>query len=445
MNCGKKKERFEALSEEKEKRAAELVVANKELVFQSEEKEKRAAELVVANKELVFQNEEKEKRAAELVVANKELVFQNEEKKKRAAELVVANRELEKSKSDINKLNKGLEQTVIERTVQFNTAKLEAERANLAKSEFLSRMSHELRTPLNAILGFGQLLEMDALTPRQSQGVAQILKGGRHLLAMINEVLDITRIESEHMSLYPEPVAVGEAVQEALDLMQPLAAPRHIQLQESLAPFAQWHVQVDRQRLKQVLLNLLSNAIKYNRDDGKVIVDCGLQIAETDSQSSFRNPQPTIRISITDTGPGIAPAMLEHLFIPFDRLGAEQSGIEGTGLGLALSKRLVELMGRKRWGVESRGRCGEHLLGGIADRRKPGAAIDTIGARHAQRAAGDQASKNGALRGGKSLQPATGRANPGAAVGDQTHHHRARTTGARPGARASPRPGAARF
>jgi CheY-like chemotaxis protein len=181
-------------------------------------------------------------------------------------------------------------------------AREDAERANRAKSEFLSRMSHELRTPLNAILGFGQLLEMDGLEPQQQESVQQILKGGKHLLDLINEVLDIARIESGRITLSLEPIVLTDALWEAIGLIQPLAAEQAIELKVEDARPGDRYVRADRQRLKQVLLNLLSNAVKYNRPGGRVTV-------------------------------------------PFERLGAEGTGVEGTGLGLALSKGLMEAMG----------------------------------------------------------------------------------------------------
>lgn len=210
-------------------------------------------------------------------------------------------------------------------------AELEADRANAAKSEFLSRMSHELRTPLNAILGFAQLLEMDDLAPHQRENVAPILAGGHHLLELINEVLDISRIESGRLQLSQEAVPVETVLRETLDLIQPLAADTNVQLRVQYSQDR--HVKADYQRLKQVLLNLLINAIKYNRHGGTVTV------SYTDAGIG------RLRISVSDTGLGISPEMQERLFVPFDRLGAERHGIEGTGLGLVLSRRLVETMG----------------------------------------------------------------------------------------------------
>lgn len=212
-------------------------------------------------------------------------------------------------------------------------ARGEADRANQAKSEFLSRMSHELRTPLNAILGFAQLLELDALTVNQRESVAHILKGGRHLLALINEVLDIARIEAGRLSLSLEPVAVREVAMEAFDLIKPLAVQRNVDVRCDAATMEHCFVLADRQRLKQVLLNLLSNGVKYNRHEGTLIL------------TSKRASATRVRIMVADTGHGMTETQLARLFTPFDRLGAEESGTEGTGLGLALSKNLVKAMG----------------------------------------------------------------------------------------------------
>jgi signal transduction histidine kinase/ActR/RegA family two-component response regulator len=208
-----------------------------------------------------------------------------------------------------------------------------ADAANRAKSEFLSRMSHELRTPLNAVLGFGQLLEIEDLTDAQRDAVNHILKGGRHLLDLINEVLDISRIEAGDLALSPEPVLAAELIQDAVDLIRPLADERGIQLVVDRAGSSDCYVFADRQRAKQVLLNLLSNAVKYNRPRGTVAVSC-------------ERPSDTrVSISVADTGIGIPAERLGMVFTPFERLGAEQTAEEGTGIGLALSKNLAEAMG----------------------------------------------------------------------------------------------------
>ena len=222
----------------------------------------------------------------------------------------------------------------------MSIARREAERANRAKSEFLSRMSHDLRTPLNAVLGFAQLLDMDNLTADQRESVTQILEAGRHLLDLMNEVLDISRIESGNLSLSPEPVAVAEIVEQVVKLMRPLGAARQVEVSALSTAAEERYVRADRQRLTQILLNLMSNAIKYNHEGGRVTVSC-------EEAGSGR-----VRINVADTGVGIRPEKLALLFTPFERLGADQTGIEGTGLGLALSRGLAEAMGG-RIGVTS--------------------------------------------------------------------------------------------
>ncbi len=218
-------------------------------------------------------------------------------------------------------------------------AREEAERASQAKSEFLSRMSHELRTPLNSILGFGQVLEMEQLTPEQRESVGYILKAGQHLLSLIDEILDIARIEAGRLRLSLEPVPVKQVLDEARSLIRPLAAERNIRLQIHALANPDLYVLADRQRLKQVLLNLLANAVKYNREEGSVTLWCE------------EAPGDRLRFKVSDTGPGIPPEKLGQLFTPFERLGVEPA-IEGTGLGLALSKGLAEAMGGTI-GVES--------------------------------------------------------------------------------------------
>jgi PAS domain S-box-containing protein len=211
-------------------------------------------------------------------------------------------------------------------------AKAEAERANAAKSEYLSRMSHELRTPLNAILGFAQLLELEDLTEEQRENLHYILSAARHLLELINEVLDIASIEAGRLALSLEPVAVADVVAETVSLIRPLAD-QHQVLLVSPPVTCQVHVLGDRQRLKQILLNLLSNAVKYNRQGGSVQLECG------------PGADGRLRVAVADTGPGIGAEVMDQLFVPFERLGTEQTGVEGAGLGLPLSRRLAEAMG----------------------------------------------------------------------------------------------------
>jgi PAS domain S-box-containing protein len=211
-------------------------------------------------------------------------------------------------------------------------AKEEAEKANQAKNEFLSRTSHELRTPLNAILGFAQLLEMSELGELDRDNNAQILKAGRHLLTLINELLDLSRIESGELSLSLEPVTLVAVIDEVTTLMGPLAAARAITISprsndDTLAARA------DRQRLSQILLNLVSNAVKYNREGGSIEI------------TSRVGPDGSAEIAVIDTGPGLSSGDLERIFLPFERLHAAGSGIEGAGIGLTLSAALAQAMG----------------------------------------------------------------------------------------------------
>jgi signal transduction histidine kinase/ActR/RegA family two-component response regulator len=245
------------------------------------------------------------------------------------------------AQQEIMRLNEELEHRVQERTAQLETSNHElalatqaAESANQAKSEFLSSMSHELRTPLNAIIGFGQLLNSDAMSPTPEQRKAfteHILKAGRHLLDLINEILNLAQIESGHLSLSLEPVSLDEILSDCQTMVQPLGDQRGIRI--LFPPECGMSVMADRTRLKQVLLNLLSNAIKYNRNMGAVVVVC----TSIDEQR--------LRLSVQDTGMGLDEQQLGLLFQPFNRLGQETGVQEGTGIGLVVTKHLVESMG----------------------------------------------------------------------------------------------------
>ncbi len=244
---------------------------------------------------------------------------------------------------------------------EAEVAQTEAERASQAKSEFLSRVSHELRTPLNAILGFGQLLELDELNPSQKQSVGHILGGGRHLLGLVNEVLDLARIERGEMAVRPEDVDLGPLLAEIVGLMNPLARERAVRLhlEESagaMAAVGTARVYADPQLLRQILLNLVANAIKYNRPvGGEVFISVGMppSPALTPQATGAQTlPHDRLRLTVRDSGIGIGAEDLAKLFTPFERLGAAYGPIKGTGLGLAVSKQFVESMGGMI-GVES--------------------------------------------------------------------------------------------
>ena len=256
--------------------------------------------------------------------------------------------EIERRTHEVLRLNEELEGRVRERTAQLESSNEElkratevAEKANRAKSEFLSSMSHELRTPLNAIIGFGQLLGTDvggAKPERRREFVDHIVGAGKHLLTLINEILNLARIESGHVELSLEPVLLDDVLAECRKMIEPMAAQRGIRVHFETG--CHHAVMADRMRLKQVLLNLVSNAIKYNRPKGSVRVSCGPVNAQQ------------ARIQVQDTGQGLQPEQVDALFQPFNRLGQESGPEQGTGIGLVVTQRLVELMGG-RIGVHS--------------------------------------------------------------------------------------------
>ena len=236
---------------------------------------------------------------------------------------------------------KQFEQALQSNNVELESAKAVAEKANLAKSEFLSSMSHELRTPLNAVLGFAQLMASDTPppSPAQTQSIDQILKGGWYLLRLINEILDLAMIESGKVTMSQESMSLTDVLQDCQAMIEPQAQKRGIQMTfphlDNL-----FFVHADRTRVKQVMINLLSNAIKYNRVGGAVVVECEMQAENR------------VLVRVKDTGTGLTADQLAQLFQPFNRLGQETSTEEGTGIGLVVTKQLVELMGG-RIGVES--------------------------------------------------------------------------------------------
>jgi len=372
------------MDEEKEKRTVELVIANKELAYQkglaykNEEKEKRAAELVIANKELAYQNEEKEKRAAELVIANKELVHQNGEKEKRAAELVIVNVILEEEISEhkkavleIKKLNDELEEMVSARTYQLEelNAELEetnaefeetnatleeeisehqrteleleetkraSEAANKAKSQFLANMSHEIRTPMNGIFGFLELLNHSQLSQEQREYIREAKSSSETLLHLINDILDLSKIESGKLSLEIINFKLRTAIEDATSLFVPTAYEKHLELHTLIKANVPDEVRGDPSRLRQILNNLISNALKFT-ENGEVSI-----VAETIEET---NGFVTIKFEVKDTGIGINEEDAEKLFKPFAQADSSTTRkFGGTGLGLAITRELVTIM-----------------------------------------------------------------------------------------------------
>lgn len=250
---------------------------------------------------------------------------------------VVGNDEIGTMACSFNELiveRRKIEEVLCNNRRDLEAAKDEADQANQAKSEFLARMSHELRTPLNAILGFGQLMEIDEeLPPRMQEWVHEILFAGHHLLELINDVLDLAKIEAGRIEIANKPIICQDMINESISLVKPLAAQRNITFNNINDQCKSIVLYADPTRLKEVMLNLLSNAVKYNRDGGTITI------------SSEAAQGGRWRINVSDTGNGMTEEQQQHLFQPFERLGAENSKTEGTGIGLVISKRIVEMMG----------------------------------------------------------------------------------------------------
>ncbi|HWW06787.1 PAS domain S-box protein [Collimonas sp.] len=261
---------------------------------------------------------------------------------------------------------KQFEHKLQENNVELENAKAAAEKANLAKSDFLSSMSHELRTPLNAVLGFAQLMASDIPPPSSAQklSIDQILQAGWYLLRLINEILDLAMIESGKVTLSQESMSLTEVIQDCQAMIEPQAQKRGVEMTFPLLD-SLFYVHADRTRVKQVMVNLLSNAIKYNRAEGKVVVKCEM------------SGKDRVRVSVTDTGAGLTPEQLAQLFQPFNRLGQESSIEEGTGIGLVVTKQLVELMGGVI-GVESKVGVGSVFWVELPASSAPELAFDSI-------------------------------------------------------------------
>lgn len=320
-------QRYFFQKQEIERRAAELVIANKELTYQNQEKEKRAAELIVANVELAFQNAEKEKRAAELIVANKELAFQNLEKEKRATELFIANEELKKAKAEIIDLNIGLEQKIAERTAQLEAANQELE-------SFSYSVSHDLRSPLRAINGFTQLLAEEYEQSFDEDGrslLAEIIANSKRMGELIDNLLEFSHVGKQKLSIAEiNMVSLVEAVVSDLQRQE-----SHRAIAVSVQPIKS--SRGDRNLIKQVLVNLIANAFKYTSKNDRATVEIG----------SFTKDNQEVYF-VKDNGVGFDMRYYEKLFGVFQRLHSNNE-FEGTGVGLAIIHRIINKHSGKVW------------------------------------------------------------------------------------------------
>ena len=325
-------------NEVKEKKSAELIVANEELAFQNNEKEKRAAELIIANKELAFQNGEKEKRAAELIIANKELAFQNDEKEKRAAELIVANKELVFQNEEKEK-----------RAAELIVAKEHAEESDRLKSAFLANMSHEIRTPMNGILGFADLLKQADLSGEEQQEYIKIIeKSGARMLNIINDIVNISKIEAGQMEVYLSKSNINEQIDFIYTFFKPEIEKKGIQfLVKKSLPSETAIITTDREKIFAILTNLVKNAIKFTTDG---TIEFGYEIVAI-------GHDPLLQFYVKDTGMGIPKDRQEAIFERFIQADiADKMALQGAGLGLSITKAYVELLGGKIWVKSEKGK-----------------------------------------------------------------------------------------
>jgi len=320
-------------NEEKEKRAAELSIANKELTFQNDEKEKRAAELIIANKELAFQNDEKEKRAAELIIANKELVFQNDEKEKRAAELIIANKELVFQNEEKDK--RAAELSIA------NTDIKDLGDLNIHKETVLATLSHDLRSPLAGIIGTAEHLKnnFEKLNKEDVKELLELLyKESTNELNMLDYLVEWARIKYASETFLPEKIMLSQYVKKVFDTLNENALAKNISLLNEIKENE--NVFADGKMLLSILQNLVSNAIKHTLEGGKITI-------------TAQKKEDKIIVEVKDTGIGMSKEMREKLFAPqMKALSKARKENKGAGIGLLLVKNFLEKMGGEIW-VES--------------------------------------------------------------------------------------------